>query len=110
MLEDMSLKTLHNTKAGEQFDEAIRTVRESFEKDGDVDGARSVTLKLDFIMKDAFLFVNMKSSVATPSRSVKSICSMDEKGIKVDVDSGDVRQPMLNGLDNKKVAEKKIGD
>ncbi len=117
MLEDLNLKSLDKTRAGELFIEGVKEVEKSYEKNGDVEGARSVTLKVSFNKDGNMVIADMSVAVSTPSRKVKTIAAIDETGLKIDTQSNDARQPVLTGLDekeskesNEKVADKKIGE
>jgi hypothetical protein len=98
-LEKFSLDALQRTKVGAEFEEALKTVQESFVKDRDVAGARAITLTIEFNTNAAgekYRTAEMKVSVKTPRRSMKSIAVLDEHGqLKIDTTSNDARQPEL---------------
>lgn len=98
-LEKFSLDALNRTKVGAEFEVALETVQESFVKDKDVAGARSITLTIEFNANAAgekYRTAEMKVSVKTPRRSTKSIAVLDENGqLRIDTTSNDARQPEL---------------
>ena len=96
MLKELSMESLAETKLAAMFDEAVRIVNESFEKDTDVQGKRSIVLRIDFKPNEhGYVDAEMSVHASTPKRKVKSLASFDEGVLKIDTISNDARQPSL---------------
>jgi len=101
-LEDLSLSALERTNLGKQFSEALAAIEDSFEKDADVAGERSINIKMSFNPTDgSYVSVLLACSYATPRRKVKTIGTITDGILKIDTISNDVRQPDL--LDSTKI-------
>lgn len=58
MLKNMTLKSLDDTKVAPLFNSAVAKVIKSFDKDRDVAGARSITMKISFTEDDGIVIKN----------------------------------------------------
>lgn len=94
MLNDLSLSSLAQTKLAGQFEEALQAITESLKKDGDVQGERSITIRLGFKPDDrGFVTADMSVTASTPKRKVKTIAALDGGKLKIDTISNDAQQP-----------------
>lgn len=112
-LEKFSLDALSKTGVGQEFQQALEAVQESFVKDLDVAGARSITLTIEFTANAAgkkYRTAEMKVSVKTPRRNTKSIAVLDDNGqLRIDTTSNDARQPELfEPAENQEAGELKL--
>lgn len=101
MLELLDLQALAKTDAGVQFIEAIRAIEKSFIEEGDVTGARSVTIKCSFKRAETGngIITDAMVSTSTPNRSTKSMARISPEGkLEIDTNSGDVFQPFLGDV------------
>lgn len=95
-LETMSLQTLQQTVLNGQFTEAMSEIINSLERDKDVTGERSVTIKISFRPGDrGIINADMSCAASTPGRKVKSIAVLEHGVLKIDTLSNDARQPDL---------------
>lgn len=95
-LKEMSLQTLQETVLNGQFTEAMSQVIESIERDKDVQGDRSITIKISFKPGDrGVINADMSCQANTPGRKVKSIAILEHGILKIDTLSNDARQPDL---------------
>lgn len=96
MLKTLSMESLGETVLAGQFAEAMSAIQESFEKDKDIAGARTITIKMSFIPDDrGHIKVDMDCTYNTPSRKVKTIAILESGTLKIDTLSNDARQPDL---------------
>jgi len=101
MLEELTLSSLERTRAGEQFEEAMKAIRESLEKDGDIQKARTVSIEISFKPDPrGFLSTELSVNAKTPKRSISTISTYEDGSIKIDTFTNDARQPALPGMEN----------
>ncbi len=112
MLKELTLASIGETRAGGQFEEAIGMVVKSLEKDGDVQGARTITMKLSFTPDDrGYISADTSVEVKTPNRKLKTLAALENGELKIDTVSNDVRQPdLLDGTkdDNVRPFKKEV--
>jgi len=93
-LQTMSLESLQQTVLNGQFTEAMSEIIESLERDKDVAGERSVSIKISFKPGDrGIINADMSCQANTPGRKVKTIAVLEHGILKIDTVSGDARQP-----------------
>lgn len=106
MLKDLSLSTLAETKLQGQFLEALGIVNKSLEKEGDISGVRTISIKLAFTPNErGYINVDMSCNANVPGRRVLTIAALEDKTLRIDTLSNDAQQPSLleRAIEEKKV-------
>lgn len=99
MLKELTLESLGRTRAAKQFNEAMDVIKQSLDEDGDVEGTRTVTLKLSFKPNDrGYIESDISVETRTPRRKIKTLAAFEEGKLKIDVVSDDVTQPFLDNI------------
>lgn len=102
MLKELTLISLGETKAGEEFEEAMAAVRHSLDKDADIQGARTINIKLSFKPDErGMILADISVTRSTPRRKIKSLAMMENGQLKIDTVSNDARQPGLPEMGGK---------
>jgi len=111
MLKELTLSSLGETKAGEQFEEAMQTVRHSLSKDADVQGARNIIIKLSFKPDErGCILADISVNTNTPRRKIKSLAMLENGQLKIDTVTNDAKQPsLLEGGEGKVAPIRKEG-
>lgn len=106
-LEKLTLRSLEDTAVKQQFEEAIEVIRQSLGKDGDVDGARSLTMKMSFTPDErGYIATDISVVASTPHRKLKTLAIYEEGVLKIDAVTNDARQPsLLEGAEGGKVTQ-----
>lgn len=101
MLKELTLASLGETRLAELFEESMGTIRESLANDSDVQGARTLTIKLSFTPNErGYVDSDMTVAASTPNRKVKSMAAFEEGKLKIDTVSDDASQPDMFDEDN----------
>lgn len=105
-LKKMSLSTIAETATGRLFDDHLKEVIKSLEKDVDINVARSINLKITLKPDGGYLRTCAEVSVKTPNRSISSMAKNEDGAIKIDTFSEDVQQgDLLEKLDTKETED-----
>lgn len=98
MLEKLSLSALAgNGKFDEQFTKAVDAVQRSLNEDKDIQGERSITVKLAFKNSGHGDYVNTDITVSqsVPKRKLKTIGIVEHGELRIDSYSGNAQQPSM---------------
>jgi hypothetical protein len=103
-LTGLSLLALYDDKRiGPLFADAIARIESDLEENGDVEGVRTVNLKLKFTVKKATQFVDVEASVETkvPNKTVSTLAALGpDSKLQIDTISGNAAQPDMFDQDS----------
>ena len=102
MLKELTLASLGETKAGEEFEEALEAIRHSLNKDADIQGARTINIKMSFKPDErGCILADISVTRTTPRRKIKSLAMIENGQLKLDTVTNDARQPGLPEMGGK---------
>jgi len=108
MLKDLTLAALSETKMQAMFSEALAAVETSMEKDSDLSGERTITMKMKFKPNTrGYVEVDMSCTCNTPNREIRTFASMKEGVLQIDTFSNDATQPDMLELPENVIQMKK---